>query len=395
MNFSLTEVLILLVIFQLFFISIFLFSHDKGKKVSNRLLALFFLSLCLNMIDSILLLKRIYLNYPSWAVWGTGIPLLYGPLIYLYVRSLLEPAFAIRKVDSWHFLPFLLLTVTSLISFHTQQTDQQQKILEDIRIRNLPKQVYLVSLVIYFHYFWYMLKSLRLIRDSQKMAPEKFSNERAVNLNWLRSSILFFMVLMCLSAMAGLASVGRWTTIYYLFFALLLGGFIFFLIQILLKALRNPYLFGGQAGTEETKMATVNPTRYAGSALTEAEKAHWKEVLVKHMETTKPYLDPDLSLDQLSAQIGIKPKACSQVINELLGVNFFELVNQYRIEEAKRLLTDPPDPKMTVLEVLYEVGFNSKSSFNTLFKKQTGLTPSEFKKQVRSSSRNQKVEPNK
>jgi AraC-like DNA-binding protein len=56
-------------------------------------------------------------------------------------------------------------------------------------------------------------------------------------------------------------------------------------------------------------------------------------------------------------------------------------VNRYRIEEAKRLLTNPPDKKITVLEVLYEVGFNSKSSFNTLFKKYTGLTPSEFKKQ--------------
>ena len=68
------------------------------------------------------------------------------------------------------------------------------------------------------------------------------------------------------------------------------------------------------------------------------------------------------------------------MINETVGQNFFDFVNRYRIEEAKKLLANPADKKITVLEVLYEVGFNSKSSFNTLFKKHTGLTPSEFKK---------------
>jgi len=63
-----------------------------------------------------------------------------------------------------------------------------------------------------------------------------------------------------------------------------------------------------------------------------------------------------------------------------LGQNFYDFINRYRILEAKQLLTNPKDPKITVLEVLYEVGFNSKSSFNTLFKKYTGLTPTEFRK---------------
>jgi YesN/AraC family two-component response regulator len=103
------------------------------------------------------------------------------------------------------------------------------------------------------------------------------------------------------------------------------------------------------------------------------------------MRTRRPWLEPELSLDQLSAQLSVKPRMLSQLINETLNQNFFDFVNRYRIEEAKRLLTNPVDKKITVLEVLYEVGFNSKSSFNTLFKKYTGLTPSEFKKQHRQS----------
>jgi AraC-like DNA-binding protein len=98
------------------------------------------------------------------------------------------------------------------------------------------------------------------------------------------------------------------------------------------------------------------------------------------MQSAKPYLEPELTLDELATQLSVKPKMLSQTINELLRQNFFEFINHYRIEEAKRLLTNPKDKKITVLEVMYEVGFNSKSSFNTIFKKNTGLTPSEFKK---------------
>ena len=87
-----------------------------------------------------------------------------------------------------------------------------------------------------------------------------------------------------------------------------------------------------------------------------------------------------MTLEQLAGQLSIRPKMLSQVINESLQQNFFDFINRYRIEAAKKLLTNPADKKITVLEVLYEVGFNSKSSFNTIFKKHTGLTPSEFKK---------------
>jgi AraC-like DNA-binding protein len=111
----------------------------------------------------------------------------------------------------------------------------------------------------------------------------------------------------------------------------------------------------------------------------------WRGILDQlrgHMGTRRPWLDPDLTLEQLALQLKLRPKLLSQAINEGLGQNFFEFINRYRIEEARRLLTNPADKKITVLEVLYQVGFNSKSSFNTVFKKQTGLTPSEFKKKM-------------
>ncbi len=131
---------------------------------------------------------------------------------------------------------------------------------------------------------------------------------------------------------------------------------------------------------EEAVYPTENAAANPGAIIADKEKSRLVDKLQQHMQAHKPYMQPDLTLDELAGQLSVKPKLLSQSINEILQQNFFEFINYYRIEEAKRLLTRPKDKKITVLEVMYEVGFNSKSSFNTLFKKLTGLTPSEFKK---------------
>ena len=98
------------------------------------------------------------------------------------------------------------------------------------------------------------------------------------------------------------------------------------------------------------------------------------------MEEEEPYLDSSLSMHELAGQLNMKVKDLSLLINHTLNQHFFDFINHYRISRAMELLRDPKNKQLTVLEVLYEVGFNSKSSFNTLFKKQTGLTPTQFRK---------------
>ena len=95
----------------------------------------------------------------------------------------------------------------------------------------------------------------------------------------------------------------------------------------------------------------------------------------------KIYKDNTLSLPKLARRLTVSPHQLSQVLNQNLGRNFFNFISQQRIEEAKKMLLDPHYQPFTVLEIALEVGFNSVSTFNSLFKKQTGLTPSEFRKQ--------------
>ena len=97
------------------------------------------------------------------------------------------------------------------------------------------------------------------------------------------------------------------------------------------------------------------------------------------MEQAEPYLDPALTIQDLATQLPLPVRELSVLINHHLGRHFFDFVNEYRITKSMRLLKEAAQPQATVLEILCAVGFNSKSSFNTSFKKRTGLTPTQYR----------------
>lgn len=119
--------------------------------------------------------------------------------------------------------------------------------------------------------------------------------------------------------------------------------------------------------------------RYKGSCLHPMEAVQWLEKILHLVEVEKVYKDPDISLNSLAKKLGTSPRNLSQIINEQLGKNFYELINQYRIAEAQKMLVSPRSAKMSILEIGYEVGFNSKSAFNRAFRHFTHLTPTQFK----------------
>jgi adenylate cyclase len=101
-------------------------------------------------------------------------------------------------------------------------------------------------------------------------------------------------------------------------------------------------------------------------------------LLLNHIAENKPYLESNLSLRTLADQVDIHPNQLSWLLNESLGKNFNEFINHYRIENFKKLSNDPKNSKYTILGLAYDSGFNSKTVFNTYFKKDTGLSPKQF-----------------
>jgi len=97
----------------------------------------------------------------------------------------------------------------------------------------------------------------------------------------------------------------------------------------------------------------------------------------------KVYLDEDVSLQSLATKLSISTRNLSQVINEQLNMNFCDLINVYRIEEAKRIFSGPKQNNYSIMEIAFQVGFNSKASFYRAFKKHTGMTPSQYKEKLK------------
>ena len=372
---SLGNILFVLIVFQLLFLSAYLFSQQKGKPLSNRLLGIFFLTIALNLFDVLLLQTGVYFAHPGIAGLGSCLPLLFGPLLYFYTRSVVYRNFSVSAKSLLHFLPFLLIFCCTEIYYQSQPFDVQERILLSISLHHIPVFISAVSTLIFLQFLCYAAASLRLVSLYKKMAGQHFSNPEYADVSWLYSTLMFFILIIIISALNGLLAQTPFAKYYLFAFNLVIILLLLFVIQVMMKALGRPYFFS---------FADQFDPAAPAAKMTEQERQEKQatiQTLLTLMQRDKPYLEPDLTLEQLAAKLSLKPRALSQAINDILQQNFFDFINRYRINEAKSLLTNPKDKKITVLEVLYQVGFNSKSSFNTLFKKYTGLTPTEFRKE--------------
>ncbi len=371
MNTSVFNTLLLFIILQLLLLVTFLFTHRRGRKLSNRLLAGYFLLLGINLTDGLLGYSGFYEKYPALAHLEDGSALLLGPLLYFYVLSVVRPGFAFSGKVFFHFLPFLLFTVTFQITYHSFSADEQQFIQQAIHNQTLPWGFYVTMVVLYGHVVCYFVASLREISRYELQIRNLYSDLAQHTLKWLRFLIAAMLTIILVSFINVILPFVGSRGWFVPGFALLLSLFFLFVNAVVFKGLQQPQLFAGLTLQDEQK--------YKGSPLTSGEKDRLHQQLKNLMETQKPWLNPDLSLEELAKLVETTPKKLSQVINEVFEQSFFDYINTHRIKEAASIFDTSTDPKLTVLEVLYLVGFNSKSSFNSLFKKKLGVTPSAYR----------------
>ena len=221
----------------------------------------------------------------------------------------------------------------------------------------------------------YMVASIKEISSYQHKIENAYSSLEKMNLNWLKLNVIAFLCMWLVDIadfLLGKMDILSNEASVLLTFVSLLINFLFANL-IIYRGLTTPELF------IEPPESTVK-NKYSGSLLSPEQSVRIAEKLKEFMEKEKPFLEPEISLQELSTRVKIHPRYVSQVINERFNKNFFEFVNYYRVEEAKTQLITESGLEKTVLEILYECGFNSKSVFNTFFKKSTGLTPSQYRK---------------
>lgn len=362
------------------FITFIILGYKKGSFLTNRIFAVLIFSYSLIIFNSVFRQTRMYLIFPFLIGYIPHLYMMFGPLLYFYVKALTTPRFSFKKKYLLHFIPFVL-SFAYLIPYYFRTAESKINTYENLALHT-SFAYHLLLVVRIIHISVYMVLTFKVLKFHKKKITETHSSLDKIKLDWIRHLIL---------------AIGLWLGAYliYYFFSLKNYGTIdpcstkerFFTIwQTLLlfyigyRGLIQPEIFSHQ-----NEMNTVG--KYSHSTLSpEKAKSHLKK-LIKHMEEKKPYLESELTIKQLAQQLSISHLHLSQIINERLNKNFYNFINQYRVEEAKKLLLELRiNPHKTILDVAFDSGFNSKSSFNLVFKKTVKLTPSQYiKSQINKS----------
>lgn len=346
----------------------------KGpNKTANRLLAALTLTISLIVGGAVLLTSDYVFRYPYLSRLHHPFVFLAGPLLYLYIRQLTSVDKTLNRKDVLHFIPFAFC-LFYLMPYYFQSADAKLRVLGSEYIQESSQQWYYVRSALFITQFlvYLVLIILTIVRYSKNLSERKSPADRAVL--W---EVRFFVIA---SSILWVAAILR--------YVLDRGGNLLVPLGASVLVYAMGYLKMRRVAAEPLLDEPVSARKYEKSTLTPDRAERYLKRLMQCMEADKPYIDGDLTLQKLADKISVPANHLSQVINENVGQSFSDFVNSYRIEEAKRRLQDPKCKHLSVLGIGEAVGFNSKSSFNAVFKKHTNTTPSEFRKALDSTDRN-------
>jgi AraC-like DNA-binding protein len=366
----LIDLIIVISVFFFLFFSLFLFTHKKGRPSSNRVMGLFLLAWALALLNS-LLSRHIRLLSPFLValLFMNAIDFLWGPLLYFYVRSVAYRDFIWRQSHLIHALP-LIFYLLSLAAFAFLAPGSFESF-DDLRKSFFGTVgIPLFSCALACQLLAYLGASLLVLRSYRNRISNAYSSLEKLSLNWLYSIIGGFGLIWLIG------SVNQLTVIVMPHPAISIALSIIMLLisfglanVIIFRGLKQPEIFSG----------IDEKPKYEKSSLSDEEADRLMISLKNHMETQRPHLLPGLSISGLAKEMTVPARHISQVINSRLRKNFVDFINYYRVEEAKKLLTEYATNAKTILEIAYESGFNSKSVFNKAFKKHAGMAPKEFR----------------
>jgi len=373
----LSGIISILASFQLLFVSVYLITNKKGNKRNNRLLGILFLLFSLSLGDFAIRISGIEIPNPLLHLIDDGFFFLYGPLLFFYVQGVVFQDFRFRVRQLAHLIPFTAyLGFLVYILFFPDPTEQDQ-VSQNIESAALPAWMYLAGISIYIYNLSYIWFAYKTVKTYGRVVRNKFSSLYRVNLNWLMFVVQSFALITIIAMIHNVIPALKNMVFLYTSLLILLIYTFYFINRVLVKALKQPEIFAG------IELKDVKD-KYAGSTLDEEAKTSINAQLLAILEQEKLYLNPELALQDLAERLQSTPKVLSQVINQCSGMNFFDFVNSYRCEEVKVLMKNS-DLKVTIQEIMFQSGFNSKSSFNKEFKKLTGFTPTEYKKSLKKS----------
>ena len=378
-----------------------LLATRKTNQLANCLLA--FLILLVSAQSTLVAFdtREFFLKFPHLSKVSWLLPVLFGPLIYLFTRKLTQERPSFKWVDTIHFIPFLL-TFIYLLPYYLKTRAEKIAYLNNFELARQDDFGWLGQATLFLILFYLILTAVALHQYKQKIL-NVFSELEKIRLQWLKQFTYSLLVILFLATVAFYAK--KWnipvlTEIYH--YHIHYGFVIVFIYWIGYKTLTQPSIFTSiqplpeaqvqltETYSESEIMQTPAPKtlnapiirepirKYQKSILKEEDSQAYLDQLLEFMDMEKPYRQSNITIQELAELMAMPKHHLSQVINERLGKNFYDFINQYRVAEAQLMLVNPKYRHLTNLAVAEEAGFNSKATFNAVFKKQTGQTPSEY-----------------
>jgi len=367
-------------IFLCFFLQFLLLSKKKAS-TSDRILAIWMFVFGLHIFSYYLHWLGYWEVYPHLSGIHHPFPLLHGPFLYLYILFSVRSDQNFNWQNYLHFAPALLfyLYMIPFLFFYTAE----QKLMVNHGVIDDYSNFMTISIFAFIiSGIGYAIVSYRLLKRYNDLTSQNFAYSESIDLNWLKFFIwgvgmifLIATIVIILEEVLGMVFGFNTDLIFYV----LIITFIFFLGY---SGIRHKNIFAEQINQNLRIVEPKTAGEYNRSGLKDDEAVRYHNKLVKLMKIAKPFLEPKLTLSNLADELDISVNHLSQVINQYEEKNFFDFVNSYRVEEFKARASDPVNRNFSILAIAYDSGFNSKSSFNQVFKKTTGKTPSQYMSEV-------------
>ena len=344
-----------------FFSGYFLFSRKQS--LHTRLITLFLLLLALS---NLLFILKVYyeVGYINRIKWlrhsDIAIYFLLNPIIYFYTVSLIDTDFKFKKTHLWQLIPFIFFLFLPNLNICLKSL---------LQVRTLYASKF-VSFALPVQTIVYLLAALQKISSyGHRLGISGKLNDKN-KVSWLKVVIIGLLI--------------EWLAfnLYNLHFMLISYKipYLFTSMHILALIINIILIYVGLHFGSVFRITRV--LRNYGAELTDEDMNQYLENLKVYMNFEKPYLNPDITLELIAEAVNIKPRILSRIINGKLNKNFKEFVNEYRLEESIAQLKNNKYQAKTILEILYDSGFNSKSTFYNLFEKYTGQSPVQFRKSM-------------
>lgn len=356
------------------FLALIIGTSKQGNHRAHRFLAWLMLSFSIGLGGGAYFASGLYRSFPYFVTVPDTMVYLYSPLLYLYIKVLTDPGYRFSREQWFHFLPAVL---TFLYLFPVVISSPSEQVAFADNLNTAPDAMaYIVLSARLLQAAIYIGLSFRLLYVHARKVKDSFSSVDKVNLAWMRHMIFGFMSIWLVVALLH-GFLPRELIAAKVDDALIYLGVAFFIFGIGYRGLRQPEIFSAppeEPGTDKTK-------KYEKSGLDPGTADSILDRLTVFMKEKQPYLEPELTLSQLAESLGFQSHHLSQVINDKRGRNFFRFVNGYRVDAAKSMLSRAPSRDEKLIKIAFDVGFNSLSTFNRVFKEITGQSPSEYRKQ--------------